>query len=170
MNQGSRGQFKVGRLAAATIKLGGTLVTMTAAVLNTLFTAFGTVAFDRSVKVAKVTLTGVVATTGGAIGSWTNPEAGSILITRAVADITTKSTGAANANIGSTATSAATSSANLLDTLDVGTAAGTFDNITDKGTLGKSRQKLATGKFVTVTGSADSSGLVGTLYIYYVNV
>lgn len=169
-NQGTRGKFKVGSLYASTLALAGTLLTGTATVFNRITTAFGTVTFDRVPKIATVTLTGVVATTGGGVGGWTNPEAGSIMIKRVLVNITTKSTGAANLAVGSTATNITTSSNNLLDALDVGTAAVLADNITDKGSAGKSRQLLATGKFVTFTGSADTSGLVGVAYIEYVKV
>lgn len=165
----SRGKNVFGQMRASAIYLGGTLLSFTAAQFNQVMAAFGTVTFSRAVKVAKVTLTGVTATTGGAVGSWANPEAGAILITSVVVDITTKSTGAANLDIGTTATNATTSSDTLLDGVDVGTAAGIFDNIVEPGTNGKSRQRLASGKWVTVTGSASTAGMVGSLYVYYVN-
>lgn len=120
--------------------------------------------------VVRIPLLATTATTGGAVLSWANPELGSIIITRVIIDVTTKSTGAATLAIGSTATSATTSANNLLDAVDVGTAAGTFDNITEKGTAGKSRQKLAAGKWVTATGSATTAGLVGFLYIEYFEI
>ena len=80
----------------------------------------------------------------------------------------TKSTGACTIDVGTTAVSAATSSDNLIDGLDTGTAIGTFDNITDKGTNGKSRQKLASGKWVTASmASGAAAGTVGYAYIEY---
>lgn len=106
--------------------------------------------------------------TGGGILSWPNPEAGAIVITNLVLDVTTKATGACTASFGTTASSATTSSANLIDSLDVGTAAGTFDSNTDKGTNGKTRQKLAAGGWVTGSrASGASAGLVGVAYITY---
>lgn len=117
-------------------------------------------------KVAVVTLTGTSATTGGAVGSWKPAEGGPVIITKAVVYTTTKSTGAANLSVG-TAADATTSSANLLDTLDVGTAVVCADNITDKGTNGRSRQLMSSTQYVTATGSSSTAGLVGTLYVEY---
>ena len=121
-------------------------------------------------KVASLALDGATihAAAGGVI-AWQNPESSSIIITRAILDITTKATdGVATLDVGTTAVSAATTSDNLIDGQDVGAATGTFDNITEKGTNGKSRQKLAAGKWVTVDEKTnDATGLVGTLYIHY---
>lgn len=118
-------------------------------------------------KVARVPLAGL-ADTGGGIGAWRNPEAVSILITRVVLDITTKATGACTMDTGSTPTGATTSSDNFIDGLDVGTAAGVFDNLGDPGTNGKAKQKLASGKWVTFSrASGASAGLVGFAYITY---
>jgi len=118
-------------------------------------------------RTAAVPLAGL-ADTGGGIGAWRNPEAVSIIIQRLVIDTTVVATGACTIDAGTTATSATTSSDNLIDGLDVNAAIGTFDNITDKGTNGKSRQKLASGKWVTFSrASGASAGLVGTAYITY---
>jgi hypothetical protein len=121
------------------------------------------------VKVAKVALTAL--DTGGGVLAWANPETGSILISRIVIDVTTKSTGACTLDIGSTATSAATSANNLLTGVDVGTAIGVFDNITNKGASGVSVVKLASGKWVTASkASGAAAGLVGFAYIHYCDV
>jgi len=134
--------------------------------VSQLAASVGTVAFDRSVKIARVALAAV--DTAGGVFAWANPEAGDILISRLVIDVTTKSTGASTVDIGTTATNATTSSDTLIDGLDTGTAAGIFDNITDKGTNGKSRQRLATGKWVTGSvASGASAGIVGYAYIFY---
>jgi len=59
---------------------------------------------------------------------------------------------------------------NLIDTLSVA-AVGIFDNVTDKGTNGKTRQRVAPGQVVTgSTASGASAGLVGNLYLDYVLV
>ena len=123
---------------------------------------------NRLVKVARVQLAQV--NTGGGVFSWANPETSAILIDRVVVDVTTKATAACSIDIGTTATDGTTSSDNLIDGLDVNNAAGVFDNITDKGGNGKSRQKLASGKWVTasVSGGGASAGLVGFAYIHYV--
>jgi hypothetical protein len=121
---------------------------------------------ERAVKVAKVALTAL--DTGGGVLAWQNPEGAAIVVERVVVDATTKATGACTIDVGTTATNATTSSDNLLDGLDVGAAAGTFDNITDKGTNGKSRQRLASGKWVTGSmASGAAAGLVGSAYIHY---
>lgn len=121
---------------------------------------------DRLPVVAKVALgTG---TSGGGVFSWQNPENRDIIIDRIMLNITTKATSAATVDVGATATSATTSSDNLIDGLDVNAAVGLFDNITDKGTNGKSRQLLASGKWVTASQASGAvAGLVGFAYISY---
>lgn len=138
----------------------GTAVTATATELNLVDGA------QRLRKIVKVAL--AAADTGGGVLAWVNPESSSIIITRVILDITTKSTGACTLDVGTTATNATTSSDTLLDGVDVGTAAGVFDNIEDKGTNGKSRQKLASGKWITASkDSGAAAGLVGFAYIEY---
>jgi hypothetical protein len=168
MNQGSRGQFRVGKLIAAAITFAGTALSFTAAQFNQVMAAFGTVTFDRSIKVAKVALAAVG--TGGGILAWQNPEAGSIHVLRVVLDVTTQTSGACTADVGTTATNATTSSDNLIDGVSLA-AAGLLDNLGDAGSNGKTRQKLATGKWVTASvASGTVTALVGFAYIHYVNV
>lgn len=166
MNQGTRGQFRVGTLLASAIKLAGTALSFTAAQFNQVMAAFGTVTFDRAEKVAIKALGGVALQAG--VLAWQNPEATAIIITRVVLDRTTKSTGASTINIGTTAVSATTSSDNLIDGVDSGATEGVEDNISDAGTNGKARQKLAAAKWVTFTSaSGDVTGLVANAYIHY---
>ncbi len=140
--------------------------TITAAQLTALGAAAGTVTFDRSVKIARVALAAL--DTGGGVLSWANPEAGSIIVNRVVLDVTTKATAACTIDVGTTAVSATTSSDDLIDGLDIGTAAGVFDNLGNAGTNGKTRQKLATGKWVTASmASGAAAGTVGFAYIHY---
>jgi hypothetical protein len=120
----------------------------------------------RGIKVAKLALAGVAATTGGALFSWANPENSSIIIERFQIDITTKSTGAANVSFG-VAANATTSSANLIDTYAAGGTEKVVDNHVDGSTNGKFVQKMTTSQFVTGTGSATTAGLVGFVYIHY---
>jgi hypothetical protein len=135
-------------------------------ILENVQNAAGSVAFDRTVKVARVALAEV--DTAGGVFAWANPEATSIIVTRVVLDVTTAATGACTIDVGTTATSATTLSDNLIDGLDINAAAGVFDNITDKGTNGKARQKLAAGKWVTGSkASGASAGTVGFAYIHY---
>jgi len=116
-------------------------------------------------KTVKVPLAAV--DTAAGILSWANPESVPVIVTGVLVDVTTQSSGACTISIGTSATGT-TSSANLIDTLSVA-AAGSFDNITDKGTNGKSRQRLAVGSYVTgSTASGASAGLVGNAYITYI--
>lgn len=104
---------------------------------------------------------GVVATTGGAIGAWTNNLGYDILIEWLNLDVTTVSTGAANVNIGQTPTSVVTSSSNLLAATSVA-ALGPKPNAAPLGV------KVKNGEFVTLTGSADTTGMVANLYLRFV--
>lgn len=117
-------------------------------------------------RIAAVPLAGLVGTTGGGVGSWSPPEGGPVLVTRCLVYTTTKSTGAANLNVG-TAVNVTTSGNNLLTALDVGTAVVATDNLRDPGASGKAVQLLAAGSSVTFTGTADTTGLVGTAFIEY---
>jgi hypothetical protein len=145
------------------LKLNGSNVTPNAADLN--LTA-GMAALGGLKKVAKVALAAV--DTAGGCFSFQNPETGAIVVNRVTVDVTTKATSAGTLSVGSTAVSGTTSSANLIDTLDVGTAAGTFDNVTDAGSAGKARQKVAAGKWVTGSKASGAlAGLVGSAYIEY---
>jgi hypothetical protein len=101
---------------------------------------------------------GVVATTGGAIGAWTNNLGYDVIVTGAWFDVTTVSTGAANLTVGQTATSVTTASANLIAAVSVA-ALGVKP--------GGLSVKVKAGEFVTLTGSADTTGLVGSLYLEY---
>lgn len=121
----------------------------------------------RGVKVAKVALAGVTATTGGALFAWSNPELAPIIIKRFQVDITTKSTGAANVSFG-VAANATTSAANLIDTYAAGGTEKVVDNLADAGTNGKQVQKMTASQVLTGTGSASTAGLVGNVYIHYV--
>ena len=126
-----------------------------------------------ALKCAKVAL-GSADTAGGGILAWQNPESSAIVVARLVIDRTTKSTGACTADFG-TAANGTTSSDNLLDGVDVGAAAGIEDNIENKGTSGKARQRVdakgGTTDYITgskATGAA--AGLVGNVYILYYEV
>lgn len=116
--------------------------------------------------VAKVPLAAGAA--GGGVLSWQNNTGGSILIGRVELNVTTKSTGASTVSVGTTAVSGTTSSANLIDTLDVGTAIGQFSNLKNPGANGKADQLLANGAWVTASQASGAvAGLVGFAYIHY---
>lgn len=120
----------------------------------------------RSVQVFKARINGVAAITGGAILAWPNPENVPIIIDRIEIDVLTKSTGAANLSVG-TAANGTTSSANLIDTYAIGSTEKVVNNYDDKGTNGKSVQKMGLSQFLTLTGSATTVGLVADLYVHY---
>lgn len=115
----------------------------------------------------KVALTAVEGTTAGGALSLANPEGVDLIITRLILDITTEATGAAAVDAG-VAADGETSADNLLDGLDVGSAAGIFDNVDDQGTNGQSVLKWGASQFVTITASATLAGLVGNAYIEYI--
>jgi hypothetical protein len=110
------------------------------------------------------------AAANGILNLFTNPEPGSILITRAILAVTTVATGACTIDIGTNATTLTTSD-NLIDGADVNTAAGVFDNTVSGGTNGKGGQVLATGKFVTIDEkTGDATGMVATFTLEYINL
>lgn len=113
-------------------------------------------------------LVGVVSTSGGGLLGFIPNEGNPVIYLHTCLYVVTKSTGAANLNIGVGATTT-TSANNLITACDVSTNSGViYDNITDVGASGKSRQ-LATGVLaLTVTGSADTSGFVGILFVTFV--
>lgn len=121
---------------------------------------------ERNEVFVKVPLAAV--DTAGGLFAWKNPEAGAILVTRVILDVTTKATGACTADVG-TAANGTTSNDGLIDGVDVGTAAGVFDNLGTGGTNGKARQRLAAGSYVTGSvATGASAGIVGSALIAYV--
>lgn len=159
-----RATEKTRRTNINTLNIGGVPVTATGADLN--LVAGMAASTQGTKKVARVALAAV--DTAGGLFAWQNPESVSVLINRVTIDVTTKATGACTVDIGTTATNATTSSDNLLDGLDVGTAAITTDNLQTPGTNGKQLQKLASGKWVTGSkATGATAGIVGNVYIEY---
>lgn len=111
-------------------------------------------------------IAGVAATTGGAIASWVPQEGAPVVVLRLVIYTTVISAGVASIVAG-VATNVTTSSNNLIDTLDVHTAAVCADNFSNPGTNGKAIQLLTGVMGVTLTGSASTVGLVGNYYVEY---
>jgi len=108
--------------------------------------------------------------TGGGVLSLANPEGADIIVTRLVLDITTAATGACTVDAG-IAAGATTSSDNLIDGLDVNAATGVFDNIEDKGTNGKTRQKWESDQYLTISmATGAAAGLAGYAYVEYIRV
>lgn len=123
-------------------------------------------AFNEGVH--RVALTAGTTTTGGDVLSLANPEGVDLIIPSGgfVLDITTAATGAANADAG-IAADGTTTSDTLIDGVDIGSAAGVFDNGADKGTNG-GPVKWGSSQYITVTPSATAAGLVGYAYIKYI--
>lgn len=121
---------------------------------------------ERNEKWVKVAL--AASDSAGGLFAWVNPEAGAIIVTRVILDVTTKTTGACTADVG-TAADGTTSNDGLIDGLDINAATGVFDNLGNAGSNGKTRQRVAAGAYVTgskATGAA--AGLVGSALIAYV--
>jgi len=112
-------------------------------------------------------LTAATTTAGGDALGLANPEGVEIFVTRLVLDITTPATGVANVDAG-IAADATTSADNLIDEVDVGSAAAIFDNIDDQGTNGQSILSWGADEYLTVTPSATLAGLVGKYYVEYI--
>lgn len=119
----------------------------------------------RGVLVAKVAL-GVADTAGGVL-AWANPTGGSILVQRVILDVTTKATGACTLDVG-VAANGTTLNDTLLDGVDVGTAAGVFDNIENQGINGVAAKKVTASQYVTASmATGAAAGLVGYAYVHY---
>lgn len=124
---------------------------------------------EGTLKVAKVALTAGAA--NAFAFAWQNPEASAIAVTRVLLDITTAGgTATAVLDIGTGAT-ATTHSDNLIDGIDAN-ATGLSDNITEKGSNGKSRQRMDANGGTTdyLTGQIlveKADNLVGNVYIHY---
>lgn len=107
-------------------------------------------------------------TGGGGVAAIANPLGVDLIITRLLVHTTTKSTGASTVDAG-VAADDETSSDTLLDGADLGTAAGIFDNIENKGTNGKARQVWGADQYVTISQASGAvAGLVGTAHVEYV--
>lgn len=107
--------------------------------------------------------------TAGGIAAVANPFGANAAVT-IILDVGTIATAACSVSCG-VATNATTSSANLIDTLDVHTAAGTFSNLANPGTLGKAIQRCTSTQFVTVSkASGASAGIVGNLIVEWVKL
>lgn len=114
----------------------------------------------------RVALTAATDTTVGGVLKLQNDDGADRIVTRLVLDVTTEATGAATVDAGIDDAGDA-SADNLLDGVDVGTAAGVFDNIDDAGTNGQSVIAWPDGEYLVITASATLAGLEGYAYIEY---
>ena len=125
-----------------------------------------------ALKCTKIALTASDAAAG--VFSWQNPHGSAIIIARVLVDLTTKATAAATIDVGTDGDGTG-SSDNLIDGLDVNTATGVFDNMTDKGSNGKEMQRLdakgGTTDYVTASkATGATAGIVGNAYVFYYEV
>jgi hypothetical protein len=119
-------------------------------------------------KVVRVALAAV--DTAGGVFAWANPEGESIIVTRLLLDITTKTTGACTLDCG-VAANGTTLNDTLIDGLDANAATGLFDNVTNKGTNGLPQVKVTSTQYITGSvASGASAGIVGYAYITYIKV
>jgi hypothetical protein len=113
-------------------------------------------------------LTAATTTTGGDALNLANPEGEDLIITRFIINVTTPATGAANVDAGVAAAGA--SNDELLDGVDVGSAAILKDNIEEAvdGNVAAAVVEWPSDEYLTVTPSASLAGLVGSYYIEYI--
>lgn len=155
-----------------------TLRSKAGSLLQKLYSEFGLVkteldalaAVDAAgLKIAKGSLTPGDA--GDFAFTWQNPEASKIIVTRVLINITTAGgTGSSVLDVGVVADATSTADT-LIDGLDLN-ATGIFDNITDKGGNGKSRQvvdeKGGTNDYITgKILEQNAASLAGKYYIFY---
>jgi len=118
----------------------------------------------------EIPLTGAALFAGGEIASVANPEGLPLIITDVKIYVSTASTGAATINVGINA-SPTTSDTDLISALAInGAIAGlAYHGMTALAAKGAA-QVWGAADYITATGSADSSGFRGRLYISYVRV
>ena len=137
---------------------------------------------DQIVPVERIigpySFTGETATTGGGVlvapisaqnlgfGFLQFLDDAPAIITEVIVYVSTVSTGAATLDIG-IAANGSTSADNLIDGLDVHSATGVFSNVVNGGTNGKPLVLAGAGTYLTVTGSADTTGLVAEIWVKY---
>lgn len=116
----------------------------------------------------EIPLTGLVATTGGGIASVLNPEGVPLIIVDVKIYVDTPSTGGANINVGINA-SAVTSDTDMINALAInGAITGlAYHGMTALAAKGAAQVWGAT-EYITATGSADSSGFTGRLFVQYI--
>jgi hypothetical protein len=116
----------------------------------------------------EIPLTGNALFAGGEIASVLNPEGAPVIITDVKIFVDTPSTGGANINVGINA-SATTSDTDLINALAInGAITGkAYHGMTALAAKGEA-QVWGTSEYITATGSADSSGFVGRLFVQYV--
>lgn len=119
-----------------------------------------------------IQINGGTPTTNGGQGAIANPEGVSLIVLRSQLYVKTPSTGAGNLGVG-IAADAVTKATDILNDLAVGGAiAGKVYNGNTIQTTAKTEITApavwTSDKYLTLTGSADLTGLDATLYVEYV--
>ena len=100
------------------------------------------------------------------MGSWSPPQGGPIVIVGGEVLVTTQTAGAANLSVG-VAANATTNAVNLINAQALGSATNTAI-LFGTGTSAVVGVILTGTQAVTLTASANASGLVGKAFIHYV--
>lgn len=120
-----------------------------------------------------IKLTGATTTDNAGLGAVLNPEGQDLMILRTQLYVKTASTGAANLSAGVTTVAAAAT--DIVNALAMnGAIAGKVYNGSTVQTTAKTEitapAKWEAAKYITFTGSADTTGLVAYLYVEYVRL
>ena len=126
---------------------------------------------SSAARTVKLYLNGTRINADSGFAAWVQPEADTVIISDVVLVITTVSTGACTLDIGTTATSATTSSDNIFDGIDATVTAPAVNSMRvaalDSGANVEAKS-LASGKWITVDEkTGDATGMIGVLYITY---
>lgn len=115
-------------------------------------------------------LEGALLFAGGEIGAMLNPEGVPLIITDVKIYVDTPSTGAANISVG-IAADAVTADTDMINALAInGALTGlAYHGMTALAAKGAA-QVWGAAEYITATGSADSSGFAGRLFVSYIRV
>ena len=128
--------------------------------------AGGTIAYHNSSYIKAIL--GSASLTAGVL-SILNPYPNDVMVGQVLVNVTAGFGVASTATLSmGTGTYSTTFGNNLLDALTC-VAAGLYDNTTDKGTNGKSRQLWANGTYITMTAGQTPNTLAGYVYIEVIN-
>jgi hypothetical protein len=118
----------------------------------------------------EIPLAGAALFAGGEIGAVKNPEGVPLIITDVKIYVDTPSTGAANINVG-IAANGTTSDTDMINALAInGAITGlAYHGMTALAAKGAA-QVWGASEYITATGSADSSGFAGRLFVQYIRV
>ena len=116
----------------------------------------------------EIPLTGALLFAGGEIAAVANPEGVPLIIVDVKIFVDTPSTGAANINVG-LAADAVTSDTDMINAHAIqGAITGkAYHGMTALAAKGEA-QVWGTTQYLTATGSADSTGFVGRLFVQYI--